>query len=412
MNIILLYQHISRELYSIERLAEKIEKNGNKAFIYSVDFEMDYAYKTAKRYKIDIVVSPWMYHTKNYEEFVYFIERNPEVIIVNLHSEQIYSMYSKPILLPTEGVASDSVFHFCWGENFKNLLLENGISDKLIRITGNIRNDELFSTKFSKEELAMKYDLDTEKKWILFAENRNFVKDKKISINKEHLCKGITVEKMEEREKIAAKSLEMTVKELNEIGSDFFDEYEFIYRAHPGFQGDMGITNKCIREISELSVYEWLNVSSACIVWNSTTAFESELFNVPVFVYSPIKVPQEYMTVGLDEYCQIDRILNFLKYDFDEVVERQNNVKNYINYYGIVDGKAAERVEEELRTIYNNHEYYRAKVIPRAKNYKSYMALILTRILVRLKLLDIIKIPHSSYLHKSDIPLYVKKARR
>ena len=408
MNIILFYQHIGRELYSIKKLSNILTSRKHNVYVFSIDFEFDIAIKIAKKHKVDIIVSPWMYHDTNYQEFVPFIKYNPKVKIINLHSEQVYSPFSRVVLLPAKGAASDFVYHFCWGENFKNELNNIGVPNNLIFITGCMRNDEAFGTSFTKKTLAQKYQLDENKEWILFAENRNYIKNTKM-LNVEFIKKGVLEQDLRDRFEITKKSLKETIDDINTLPDDFFEKYELIYRSHPGFQGDMGIRNSNIREISDLSIYEWLNVSAVCVVWNSTTAFESDMMNVPVLVYSKVEIPEKIKTIGLSNYLHIKSLLDINSIDFRKVLDEQKKKKNYVFYYGEIDGKASSNVADAIETVANNNDGYKAKAIPTdtLHNIRWKISIKLTRMMIKLNLFEKLKFPRSSYQHKKDIP-YIK----
>lgn len=410
MNVILLYQHIGRELYSIKKLESILSDRGHKVYVFSIDYEFDKAIRCTKKTKIDVVVSPWMYHDTNYQDFVPFIKKNPDVKIINLHSEQLYSQYSKNVLLPSRGVVSECVYHLCWGENFKEALLEIDVPEELVYVTGNMRTDEIFGVSYSKKQLADKYDLDEKKEWILFAENRNYVVNEKV-IRSELQKKGISEQKQIELYDYTKGQLDAAIDEMNHLDDRFFDRFELIYRAHPGFQGSMGITNIKIKEIADLSIYEWLNASDICVVWNSTCAFESDMFHVPVFVCSKDPIPEIYQTVGLSNYKYISSLWKLMDEDLKEIIHNQGMKKNYTYYYGDVDGNATNNVADAIENIYTRQGSYRAKLIPQEMGYQLRWkcANLLTKVVVKLGLLDLIKYPRSSYQHKSDIPYYVAK---
>lgn len=410
MNIILFYQHVGRELYSIKKLEKILTERGHSVFVYSIDFEFDTAIRKAKKIRIDIIVSPWMYHDTNYQDFVPFIRTNGNIKIINLHSEQIYSPFSKVVLLPAKGAASDYVYHFCWGESFKNDLLSIGIPKELIYVTGSMRNDEAFGTSLSKEELSKRYDLNPKKKWILFAENRNFIKNTNI-LNGEFLKKGVSEKELIERYDYTKAQLIATIEDINSLPDEFFDCYELIYRAHPGFQGDMGVTNLRVNEISDLSIYEWINASEVCVVWNSTSAFESDMMHVPVIVCSKDAIPEKYETIGLNNYKHISYLMDLINIDLNKILQEQEAKKNYVYYYGEIDGNATINVANAIETISLNQDEYKAELIPVDLKHQIRwrINLIVTRILIKIKLFDVFKFPRSSYQHKSDIPFYKAK---
>lgn len=405
MNIILFYQHIGRELFSIKKLENILIRRKHNVWVYSIDFELDFAIKLSKKKEINVIVTPWMYHDLNYEQFVPIIKSNPNVKIINLHSEQISSPFSEIVILPAKGVASTSIFHLCWGEYFKKKLQKIGVPENLIYITGSMRNDEVFETSYTRDIIAKKYSLDKHKMWILYPENRNFVKNSN-SINIEFMIKGYNEKMLEDRFSFMKDELEKSIDDLNNLPDSFFDKYELIYRAHPGFQGDMGIKNKNIKEISDLSIYEWLNVSDICVVWNSTSAFESDMMHVPVFVCSIDPIPLKYKTEGIENYKHIKTIREIDNIDIRETILEQEEKHNYLYYYGTIDGSATERVADVIECIYENIDDYHAKIIPIRKYYmiKKFLSVYVMRFLVDINLFEKLKYPRSAYQQKKDIP--------
>ena len=409
MNVILFYQHIGRELFSIKKLSDILISNKNIVFVYSIDFELDVAIKTARNINIDIVVSPWMYHDRNYEEFVPFIKLNPKVKIINLHSEQIYAPFSRIAVMPAKGAASDYVYHFCWSERFKDDLIKDGVNEKLCYVTGNMRTDEAISVKLTRKELANRYNLDENKSWILFAENRNFIKSTQ-SNNSSFRQKGVDEESISNRIKYYRETLEGTIKDLNALSDSFFSRYELIYRAHPGFQGNMGITNKNIKEICELSIYEWLHASDVCVVWNSTVAFESEIMQTPVVVCSPCPVEKLYQTIGLDTYPYIKSINEICTMDLGKIQKEQIEKKNYELYLGKVEGKASANVANSIKAVFKANDDYHARIIPVKRFYhiKKWLSIKVLKLLIYANVFELLKFPRSAYQQKNDIPYYTK----
>ena len=162
MNIIIYYQHITREYKSCLRLKEALECEieGAKASVYSIDFEYFRSLKDHKKKKVDLIFMPWLEFRENYYYMMPFLEKNPDLKVVNLHHEQVGSQTSFDVLIPKDKILHNNVYHFCWGEFFAGELKKIGVSDKVIKINGNIRTDQSIGKLQTKEELALKYGYD------------------------------------------------------------------------------------------------------------------------------------------------------------------------------------------------------------------------------------------------------------
>ena len=410
-NIILFYQHIGRELHSINKLKSLVEDNNSCIYIFSIDFEYIDALHFAKKNKIDLIVTPWMYHKDNYKLFVRFIEFNDKLKIINLHQEQITSPFSERILLPQKGAPMDSVYHFVWGEYFKQKLINIGVNNKLIFVTGNMRNDEIHLVSADKRYFADIFGLSTNKKWILFSDNRNWVYKWQPKMKKERLEMGVNENELDEFLKINIKSLEISIEDMNKLDKSFFDNYEFIYRPHPGCNFETNLQKK-IKVIQDFSIYEWLRVVDVNVVWSSTTIFESDAMGVPSIVYEPILNPLKFKTEGVDEYYKISIISEIDEASILASKMKQDLNKTYKTYYGEIDGKATDRVAGAIKFILNNNDdEYSAEIIKvdMMMYIIQYLHAYITKIFVKTRLIEKMKFPRSAYLQLNDIPYYKKK---
>jgi len=405
--IILFYQHYVREYSAINKLKFFLEKDRYKVYIFSIDFELFKALKIARRNTISVIVTPWMYHKKNYELFVPFINLNNDIIIINLHHEQIASRMTEKILVPQRGEAQDCVYHFVWGEFFKSLLEKNGVDKSLIHITGNMRNDESFFVASNREDFSKHFGLDFNKKWLLFSDNRNWVDYWNNAEKKERLSMGVLESHLDEFYNIAKKSLDITIKEFNQLDSRFFSKYELIYRPHPGSQISNGRIQDKVRIISQKTIYEWLKVVDANIVWGSTTIFESDAMGVPSIVYEPFEYSQIYTTYGINKYYKIKKIAEINEAVLLKALAVQNENKMFQYFYGSIDGQATKRVADSVINLLNNRNpFYRAIPIKYSKMdiLRKYLFELMTRFMVKSKLFMILKYPRSAWAQKNDIP--------
>lgn len=403
MHAIILYQHRVRELQSCERLARELEKRGFRTSVLNIDWEMGRACWLAARAKIDLVVTPWMYVESNYEHMYPFVRSNPDVVIVNLHQEQIGSQVSSRFLIPKGQAAKESVFHFTWGSAFAQALRDCGVPDELIRVTGNLRNDDMRAPLLSREDLAAQFGLDADKKWLLFAESRGWVYTYNSLYEAGFLRQCYTRQELEEFKSVTQESLDRTIEQFEALETSFFSDAELIYRPHPGTLPPT-LTNSSVRVIADHGIGDWLAAIDFIAVWGSTTIYEAEIVGVPGVVFEPVPNPPKYQTAGLHAFPVIEQ--------FTEVKDLMNSPglprsKNYLPFYGEADGHATERVADACAAVVADPGSYRATPVRLSRSLvRTLLAEAATRVVAPLGVIDRYKWPRSAHSHRADIPYY------
>lgn len=414
-NIIIFYEHIKREYKACHNLKKMLEKNNEtKVFLFSIQFEYIDAIKIARKYNVSMVIMPWIYTEKDYQLMYPFLEKNSKLYIVNLHHEQIGYEASEKMLLPADEFSKNSVFHFCWGEYFKEKLIESGVKEELIYITGNIRGEKNNKPIYNRSELAQKHCLDITKKWILFAENRGWVLSSTNKKDEFLISLGFDRDAVEERKKITLCSIEKTLEELDELDDAFFESYELIYRPHPGTEVPKTINNR-VKVINEYSMFEWLSSVDVNVVWSSTTIFESDAMKVPSFVYEPTRNPKKFKTYGLEGYQTIKRLDEIDNVLIDEYYEHIAPKNNYEKLIGKIDGKSLENTKDAIFEImegeFSNYHAHKAPYSIRWMS-KRYIFDKVTKIIAKVGILSYIKFPRTSYQLRDDIPYINNNTRR
>lgn len=408
MNIIIFYQHKVRELEACRVLTKRLVSKSevNKVEIFQIDFQWDLACSWAKKNGLDVVVMPWLYMQKNYVLLHPFLKQNPKLVIINLHHEQISNQAYEKLLLPKGEHCKNGTYHFVWGSFFKEKLIENGVKPDLIYETGNIRLDVLKDEKkhLSKQEVAPKYQLDPSKKWILYAENRGWVYKVTQAFIDEYINNGISLDDLKRNRKVCTQSLELTYKEFDELPDNFFDEFELIYRPHPGTTSP--ITSGKVKVISERSIGDWLECIDCLLVWDSTSAYEAEVANVPVFRHEPIEHPSDLLIYGMEKIPVISSIV-----EVSEILGKGYHVSNqkiYEKYYGKVDGCSTERAADAIVACSKNDALLNSFF--KLSKKEQYFLLRITifnkisRLAKEMKILEKFHWPRSAYNHKNDIP--------
>ncbi len=407
---ILFYEHLVREWNALCKVKNILERNGDEAECFSIIYETNKALKYAKRKKVDVIAVPWFVDEEHEKVLHPFISVNSSVKIVNLHQEQIGSKASEAVFLPRTPYTANGCFHIAWGTNFYDLLIGGGVTPNKIFITGNMRTDFTDFGEGNKEHIINKYQLDYRKKIILFAENRGYYIQRIDDTYAASLAKrGITRENIKLRREYETESIKNFVKDLQSLDESFWSKYQIVYRPHPGTIPPDGIPD-CVHIISELSIYDWINICDIFVTCGSTSAFEADMCGKVCLTCDAVDEPEEQKMQGLDFYHHIRSLKNILdsSLSFTEILSKQVKEKNYQKYIGSVDGKSCERVAKTLSDLAEKVEegelnYNIAnpsvKEIIRYKIYEK-----ATWFMAKTGLLYLFKFPRSAYAESRDIP--------
>lgn len=411
--IIFFYEHISREYEAGVRLKKEVEKRNPdfEVYVFSLWFEYGDSLSLLEKHTIDVVIMPWIYHDDDYRYPQPFLEKNKNVYIVNMHHEQIPTKMGEKALLPITENAKNSVLHFAWTELFTQLLIECGVQPQFVFKTGNIRNSNVQKTELDRTEIAEQFNLDINKKWILLAENRGWVLTYNEGLRNDRIRRGFLPDDMDELYESTKESMAATLKEFEEIDDSFFEEYELIYRPHPGSISPE-IKNSHIKIIDEYPISIWFKVIYANISVSSTSIFESDSIGIPSFVYHPTEFDNKFMPYGMDRYQKIKKITDIN----DELVETYHKdikkFKIFEDYIGRVDVNTIENTSKVIEKIIKDGvEGYEPKPVPYSlqKVENIIKREELTRTLVDSNMSDYTKWPPRSYELINDIP-YCSKA--
>ena len=401
-SVIIFYEHKARELESIVLLKEELEKKGIKVVLYSYLFEYYESIRYMKNHPADLIVIPWLYVYRSYELLMPFVRINPRCVFINLHHEQISSEAIYSSLMPRHELARNNVYHFSWSEDFKNHLIQYGVREDMIFVDGIGRLDTLFLNKDKmnyKDKFAEEFGLNKEKKWVLYCETRDWVWDNKNY--DDFLNRTYGEELAKEYRDDQQNSIDMTFNDFNNLKDDFFEEFELIYRPHPGI-GYTPDINKNIRIISKYSIYDWFTCISANVVSYSTAAYESEAFGIPTFVDTICKMNPKFALGGFDRYTHLDSM--------NELSEKLQNYKHgskiYEEYIGVVDGHSTERMANTIEKLLNDENAVRP-ILVESNNFKHFLRSVresLMRFMYHTNLIKVIKYPKMAYDLYNDIP--------
>lgn len=402
-NIIIFYEHVVRELDSCISLKNILGDSFN-IYIYQIPFQFPEAKRLVKSQTIDMVIMPSLYNEEAYYILKNFIKANRNIIIINLHHEQIGSnMFNCIGTLKSE--YQNRIIHFCWTERFKKELMKIGVNSNYIFVTGNMRLDDVFKTQKNKTDIGREFNLDINKKWILLTETRGWAFD----VDK--LNKKNCVFSSNEEYIMTYNSLKKTERDLNSLDNSFFKKYELIYRPHPGTKNKLSL-RKEIKIISKYSIYDWLHIVDYNMTWTSTSVFEAEACNVPVFVINTDEIHDKYKAEGLEKYTEVENVDQI-----DDILSIKNNPseKIYLEYIGECEGNNTQKNALIIKNLLTNGvSGYRAKEmkISLKSFYKNLWLSVMpqiAKIVVKLNLLEKIQFPKTAYIQIENLPFKEKK---
>ena len=413
MNIYILYEHLVREWEAANRIKKALEKQNHRVFIFSALYERNKSYFCSLIYKPDVVFMPWLASDFFEKPAAFFVSRNKNVRIIDFHHEEISEPSGYEYFIPKTIYGKKGAFHIAWGDNFKDLLVKNGVDEDRVFVTGNIRADLLTVPMVSKEYLSQKYNLDSSKKWILFAESRGYYNQRTSKSElKALLNAGTSIKEIRSRKLFEFRSIRSFIEDINSVSGELSqgNKYEFIYRPHPGTDAPEGIPS-WVNIISERSISDWISCSDLFISCGSTSIFEAEISGKPCVTYDSYPRPYERMMGGLDHYLNISSLNEINDSLIEEARDSIGNI--YESYFGKADGKSVDRIVDMLREItdpkYDSSVKDYSKKICHQSAYELFRHFVYETViwfLTKTTLLDKTKWPNSAYVMRKDIPYH------
>lgn len=296
MDILIIYQHRVREYDNALLLKVALEKRGHRVEIKNDAAEMS----LFRRY--DLYLFPCLYNDSQFDFLTYrFNVYNRPVI--NLRYEQVATEYDMETgaLVPQESAKKIPAIN--WGRTDFDYCKKYGMSEKLLTITGHIAmdflRDEFSKFWYTKEEIASNFDLDSNKKWVLFISTLAYAEDRECLergtrfFGESHELYEIAKAHTETRNKI----LEWVDKLLEK------EDVCFIYRPHPSERTESDRIKTIIEHhkgkffvIDRLNIKQWILVASVIMTWMSSSIAECYFAKKECFILRPefIHIPEKW----------------------------------------------------------------------------------------------------------------------
>lgn len=276
-DFVILTEVKNREFETNCLLACELEMRGYKVKIIQSWEEAFYRHRPVNA---RVVVSWSMYNTRTFDHIASHVRKCNKMI--NMQREQLLSNgaaqnSSEKVFLGVHGKAKQAA-HLAWGEHTKRRLLSAyHVDAHNIALTGDITLDmyreEFYPLVMEKEELCKKYNLNKEKKIVLFISS--------FTLNDlpEKVFDDLNLQSDDVRlRRDSIHSRNMILKWFQRILPTFHDGI-VVYRPHPAEKNNQDLSKmqdqySNFKVIGDEPIKQWIYISDKIYVWWSTSIKE------------------------------------------------------------------------------------------------------------------------------------------
>lgn len=375
MDFLIFYEHVNREIENVTLVKKELEKRGYTCDI--VSFNGPYLHKYhKKKNRARVVVTPWLRYDINVATYLPFAKKGYK--IVNLQWEQVYNKVGVASGLVTVSGEAKKAYHMCWGENSRARLEEYGVAKENLAIVGAVQQDYgrplLSDYYFSRDEIAEKFNLNNDKKWVLFVSSFSWANYPEDALKALYEKYGEFVYKNNKMHRTSQLATFAWIEELLQKSDN-----EFIYRPHPSEVKALAAELDVIREkyphfhvISDLSVKQWAKVSDKVNLWISTSNAEIASLGVDYNIVRPCDIGEDAEVESMRGEEFVTDLDTFIKLNTDFSDESKERVKRRLeglsHFYNYDPSRAAyERIADYLEEVYKSERVQKFK-FPFKKN--------------------------------------------
>ena len=317
-DIVLFVEHVARELdiaCAIKHLAGK--RQGLSVELSSIVSDRK---RALTRYDPGVVALPFCWGTSSVPIWDILMAW-PDAVFVNLAYEQIFRRHQRKFKVPKGVFARQHVLHHAWGDFHAEFLRKNGVPSDNVFVNGNptyaLYREPYVSYFASKSDLAKRFGLDFEKRWVFIPENYGaaFGGDKAV--------RSPVVGGRSEADSV----YQFVVDSLREAvgwwtGAAELGSAELIVRPRPTTpssrlaqlcRDEAGQVPRNLHIIKEGSVREWILASDIVASSYSTTLIEASIAGKPNFMLAPVPFPDTMHAEWYDLVPNIESQSDFLE---------------------------------------------------------------------------------------------------
>lgn len=306
-DFLFLIEHEDREGASIRRIVEKLEKDGKKVSVLSLEFHLFLMSKIQPK----VVVIPYGFELQQWP-INYLVKQFPSAQFFSLNWEQLLTPINQHYKKPRDAFFRERVKHIAWSERFKSFLTQNGVLEENVAVTGNVHYELLVEDCKNKEvlknNLAGRFRLNDEKTWVFLPMNYAwaFISDNEI---RGKISKGYDPKNAWVYKDYASKCLLLFLDFLASL-SNRFPNLQFIVRPHPSISceqyykkaAEQGIQfGENILLTKEFTIREWIVASDIVGSSWSSSVWDAVNSGKKGFLFTPLEKP-DWHTVWWEQY--------------------------------------------------------------------------------------------------------------
>jgi len=311
VDILYFIEHAARELDTACAVKYMAQSQYNISIeIRSIVLGLD---ETLAQFLPKVVVLPYCVSVKslNLEKIV---SRWPNARYLNLSYEQLLGKAQKNFKAPSDDFSRHYIIHHAWGEFFSDFLKESRVPDSNIIVNGNT-SYALYQSPYkqfygnSRIDLAKKFGLDPEKRWVFIPENYGWAFFKNNMV-RDRIRRGFDAEQ-------AYIYRDFSVDSLHEAAIWWCEgaglgEVELIVRPRPAvpratfietLEGMVGKLPGQLHIIKYGSVREWILASDIVFSSYSTTLLEAAAARKSLYMLVPYPFP-EFIHVDWNDHAE------------------------------------------------------------------------------------------------------------
>lgn len=360
IDILWLVEHVARE-FDVACIVKAIASHK-----YGLNVEVRNLYQHIKNYLVEfdpaVVVHPYVYFVDGALATEDLFRRWPDAIHVNAAWEQIHYKAHYKIKAPADDVAQNKVIHFAWGQFYKDYLVSFGVPSDHVIVNGHpayrLYHEPYRSFFGTRQSIADKYGLDSNKNWIFIPENYRwaFAQNKldffvSLGGNKEEL-NGLV--------QFSIPSLRELLKAC--FNTSLRDDTEIIFRPRPAvstarivdfYKKEVGDDLGNIHFIKDGSVREWILASDHVVSSYSTSLLEASIAGKQAWMFEPITIPDGLHCQWYDSAPRIKYAEEFHSILASNADGKGKNLVEWVQKNLLPNDDPIEKIVRELNGLYD-----------------------------------------------------------
>lgn len=364
IDILYLIEHTARELDIACVIAHHLKEKFNlRVEIRSIAYNL---WETISKFNPRFLVTPFCYSGKDYG-IMDLRHHYPNLPIFSLNFEQVLSGSNEKFLCPRDDFSKNRVWHLAWDATYRNLLLSCGVSIERISVVGN-PSFAFFLPQYaglipSRKELAKRFQLNPQKKWIFFPMNYAWAFLTEAEIQSK-IDRGYDATNAKIYREFCLDSLSEVSKWWYESAQSL--DVEMIIRPRPAvpaaaywdhFKKNWLNVPKNVHVIKDLRVTDWAAAIDRAFTSFSTSIFQTLLVDRPSWIMEPLPFPDFLKS-------QVNEIVPALKSReaFQEAISGNGawsyemiGAKKAILDKWLPRGDPLQKLAEAIGLIYQNH---------------------------------------------------------